>query len=46
MNPERLVMFGGDKEVTIAQGLATTKVAGVITDSYVPNEPKQKRSFN
>ena len=32
--PGTIVMFGGDKEVTIAQGLATTKVAGVITDSY------------
>ena len=29
-----IVMFGGDKEVTIAQGYANTKVAGVITDSY------------
>lgn len=29
--PGTIVMFGGEKELTIAKGTATTKVAGVIT---------------
>jgi len=32
--PGTVVMFGGEQELTIAQGYATTKVAGVISDQY------------
>ena len=45
--PGTVVMFGGDKELTIATGWATTKVAGVITTNpaFVMNQEAEGQAI-
>ena len=46
-DPGTVVMFGGEQELTIAQGYATTQVAGVITTNpaFVMNQECQGQAI-